>query len=122
MVGVIQARNATGPDRRYGGGCIIRGAKGPKTELLAWGHITIASRNYWLDLFTGKTWKEFLSAGAKVSGFRQRRWKTVQRMKPGDHLLCYLTGSRGGSEFWRLPQNLTQIENAFGRTTFSRAE
>jgi predicted RNA-binding protein len=50
------------------------------------------SRNYWLDLFTAKTWQEFLDAGAKVSGFRERRWKTVQRMKPGDYLLCYLTG------------------------------
>jgi hypothetical protein len=50
------------------------------------------SRSYWLDLFTGKTWQEFLDAGAKVSGFREGRWKTVQRIKPGDYLLCYLTG------------------------------
>jgi hypothetical protein len=50
------------------------------------------SRNYWLDLFTGTTWQEFLDAGGKVSGFRESRWKTVQRMKPGDYLLCYLTG------------------------------
>jgi hypothetical protein len=47
---------------------------------------------YWLDLFTGTTWQEFLDAGAKVSGFRDRRWKTVQQMKAGDLLLCYLTG------------------------------
>lgn len=47
---------------------------------------------YWLDLFTGTTWQEFLDAGAKVSGFRDRRWKTVQSIKPGDFLLCYLTG------------------------------
>ena len=46
---------------------------------------------YWLDLFTGTTWQEFLAAGAKVSGFRDRRWKTVQAIKPGDFLLCYLT-------------------------------
>jgi hypothetical protein len=45
-----------------------------------------------LDLFTGTTWREFLDAGAKVSGFRERRWKTVQQIKPGDYLLCYLTG------------------------------
>ena len=50
------------------------------------------SRDYWLDLFTGTTWQEFLDAGAKVSGFRERRWRTVQRIKPGDYLLCYLTG------------------------------
>jgi predicted RNA-binding protein len=49
-------------------------------------------RSYWLDLFTGTTWEEFLAAGGEVSGFRERRWKTVQQMKPGDYLLCYLTG------------------------------
>ena len=49
-------------------------------------------RNYWLDLFTGTTWQEFLDAGASVSGFRENRWRTVQQIKPGDYLLCYLTG------------------------------
>jgi len=49
-------------------------------------------RSYWLDLFTGTTWQEFLRAGGDVSGFRESRWKTVQRIKPGDYLLCYLTG------------------------------
>jgi hypothetical protein len=52
----------------------------------------LSSRTYWLDLFTGTTWQEFLDAGATVSGFRERRWKTVQRIKPGDYFLCYLTG------------------------------
>src|SRR3954453_17630576 len=47
---------------------------------------------YWLDLFTFETWTEFLSAGGTVSGFREKRWKTVQAMRPGDILLCYLTG------------------------------
>lgn len=51
-----------------------------------------SDRTYWLDLFTGTTWDEYLEAGGDVSGFRESRWKTVQRMKPGDHLLCYLTG------------------------------
>lgn len=50
------------------------------------------SRTYWLDLFTGTTWQEFLEAGGEVSGFRESRWKTVQRIKPGDYFLCYLTG------------------------------
>jgi predicted RNA-binding protein len=50
------------------------------------------AQSYWLDLFTGTTWEEFLAAGGEVSGFRERRWKTVQQMKPGDDLLCYLTG------------------------------
>lgn len=52
----------------------------------------MSARNYWLDLFSGKTWQEFLEAGGKVSGFRSRRWRTVQQIKPGDYLLCYLTG------------------------------
>jgi len=52
----------------------------------------MTTRDYWLDLFTWLTWQEFLKAGAQVSGFRKRRWKTVQRIKPGDYLLCYLTG------------------------------
>jgi hypothetical protein len=47
------------------------------------------AQSYWLDLFTGTTWEEFLAAGGEVSGFRERRWKTVQQMKPGDYLLCY---------------------------------
>jgi hypothetical protein len=41
-----------------------------------------------LDLFTGTTWEEFQAAGGEVSGFRERRWKSVQQMKPGDYLLC----------------------------------
>ncbi len=49
-------------------------------------------KNYWLDLFTGTTWQEFLDAGGTVSGFRERRWKTVQQISVGDYLLCYLTG------------------------------
>jgi hypothetical protein len=48
--------------------------------------------DYWLDLFTGTTWEEFRKAGAKVSGFRYRRRSMVVRIKPGDILLCYLTG------------------------------
>ncbi|HEU5327410.1 MAG TPA: hypothetical protein VFU78_04905 [Thermomicrobiales bacterium] len=52
----------------------------------------MSSRNYWLDLFTGTTWREFLDAGANVSGFRRNRWRTVQQIQQGDYLLCYLTG------------------------------
>ena len=47
---------------------------------------------FWLDLFTGVTWNEFIQAGGTVSGFRESRWATVQKIKPGDYLLCYLTG------------------------------
>lgn len=52
----------------------------------------MADKQYWLDLFTPQTWHEFHAAGASVSGFRENRWKSVQAMKPGDYLLCYLTG------------------------------
>ena len=48
--------------------------------------------SYWLGLFTGTTWDEFKEAGSSVSGFRESRWATVQKIKPGDYLLCYLTG------------------------------
>lgn len=49
-------------------------------------------RSYWLDLFTGVTWKEFQEAGSSVSGFRESRWKRVQKIAKGDYFLCYLTG------------------------------
>lgn len=50
------------------------------------------AEQYWLDLFTGSTWKEFLAAGGDVSGFRESRWAIVKRLRPGHRLLCYLTG------------------------------
>jgi predicted RNA-binding protein len=49
------------------------------------------ARTYWLDLFTVETWKEFRDHGSEVSGFRESRWATLQKVKPGDYLLCYLT-------------------------------
>jgi len=52
----------------------------------------VSEHTYWLDLFTGTTWQEFLDAGMDVTGFREKRWRTVQKIKPGDYLLCYLTG------------------------------
>ena len=53
----------------------------------------LSTRNYWLNLFTGTTWQKFLDTGAEVSGFRKKkRLRTFMRMKPGDYLLCYLTG------------------------------
>lgn len=48
--------------------------------------------HYWLDLFSARTWQEFLKAGADVSGFRERQWHSVERIRVGDVLLCYLTG------------------------------
>lgn len=49
------------------------------------------SRTYWIDLFTVETWKEFRDHGGDVAGFGEKRWTTVQRIRPGDYLLCYLT-------------------------------
>jgi len=49
-------------------------------------------RNYWLDLFTGTSWEEFQKAGSCISGFRESRWKTLQKVAIGDYLLCYLAG------------------------------
>src|SRR5262245_20816994 len=49
------------------------------------------ARTYWIDLFAIETWKEFLDHGGDVSGFSEKRLATVERMKPGDYLLCYLT-------------------------------
>jgi len=48
--------------------------------------------NYYLDLFTGKTWEEFLKRGGKVTGFKERRSEFAKKIKPGDYFLCYLTG------------------------------
>jgi hypothetical protein len=48
--------------------------------------------NYWFDAFTGRTWDEFRKAGASISGFNERFRKQVGKLKPGDMLLCYLTG------------------------------
>lgn len=54
--------------------------------------LSMEKRNYWLDLFTASTWREFIEAGGKISGFRNRMRKMVQKIQPGDYLLCYLTG------------------------------
>lgn len=51
-----------------------------------------SERRYWLDLFTGTTWAEFLRSGAAVSGFRETRWPSVKQLRQGDYLICYLTG------------------------------
>jgi predicted RNA-binding protein len=48
--------------------------------------------NYWLDLFTGNTWREFQKAGATVTGFRESNWQRARNVKPGDTFLCYMVG------------------------------
>jgi len=52
----------------------------------------MSKRDYWLDLFTGATWEQFKAGGGNVTGFRDSRRKTVQKVKKGDYLICYLTG------------------------------
>ena len=49
--------------------------------------------DYWSDVFTATTWREFLDAGANVTGFSEERWKKVQEFKIGDYLLCYMTSA-----------------------------
>jgi hypothetical protein len=48
--------------------------------------------NYWLDCFTGTTWKEFREAGANVSGFNERFRKHAGKIENGDVFLCCLIG------------------------------
>ena len=74
---------------------------------------------YWLDLFTGKTWKEFLNAGATVSGFRESRWATVKRIKSGDYLLCYLTGVSRFIGVLEVTSEPIRIERPSGKTMCS---
>lgn len=49
-------------------------------------------RAYWVQVFTPNTWQRFLDSGGKVTGFRDLRWNHIQKLKPGDYLLCYLSG------------------------------
>lgn len=58
---------------------------------ITWKEICM-KRDYWLDLFTGLTWDEFRKARSFISGFRESRWKTLQRIAIGYYFLCYLTG------------------------------
>jgi hypothetical protein len=50
---------------------------------------------YWVQVFSVETWNEFLKAGASTTGFSGSRWGWVQKLKPGDYLLCYLTRVSG---------------------------
>ena len=50
------------------------------------------AKKYWLALFTGTTWEEFLEYGAKTMGFKETKKKSVQKISPGDYLICYVSG------------------------------
>ena len=66
----------------------------PKTTFYEFIKCTMSKKNYWLDLFTGVTWEEFKKAGAKISGFRETRFKTTQKIKKGDYLLLKSMGKK----------------------------
>lgn len=46
---------------------------------------------YWLDLFTVETWEEARVQEFRVTGFRERRWPQVSKIRAGDRFVCYLT-------------------------------
>ena len=50
------------------------------------------SRDFWIDIFSGDTWKEFQKAGSSTSGFSESKWNTLKKVAIGDYFLCYLTG------------------------------
>ena len=52
----------------------------------------MGDRRYWIDVFTPRTWLEFLAAGGVVSGFPHRARKTVSDIAVGDWLVCYVAG------------------------------
>ena len=51
-----------------------------------------SERRHWLNLFSHETWIEAARHGFTVTGFTPKRWSLVQRIKPGDLMVCYLTG------------------------------
>lgn len=46
---------------------------------------------YYLDLFSPETYEAFGRSRRSISGFRPRQLHAAQRIKAGDHLLCYMT-------------------------------
>ena len=47
--------------------------------------------NYWLNIFSGKTWEEFVSHGSDISGFPPTIKGLSKRVKVGDRFICYVT-------------------------------
>ena len=48
-------------------------------------------KNYWLCLFTGTSWGQFLEAEHKQVGFNKTQIKQANKIKNGDFLVAYLT-------------------------------
>lgn len=49
--------------------------------------------NYFTNLFTVKTWSQFLEAGGSVTGFTEYHRHRASSLRIGDRLLCYLAGA-----------------------------
>jgi hypothetical protein len=49
-------------------------------------------QRWFLVSFMLETWNEFMRMDKKLVGFRDSRWSSVQKMRPGDKLLAYVTG------------------------------
>ena len=47
--------------------------------------------SYWLCLFTGTSWTQFLASEDKEVGFNKGQIKQAQKIKSGDFLIAYLT-------------------------------
>ena len=46
---------------------------------------------YWLGLFTGTSWNQYLAAKTPQIGFNIKQIKQAQKIKPGDRIIAYLT-------------------------------
>jgi hypothetical protein len=46
--------------------------------------------NYYVVVFTRKSWHLFLAAGGTTAGFPSKAWNRVAKLRPGDYLLCYV--------------------------------
>src|SRR6266545_2332906 len=60
-----------------------------------------AAPNYWLTVWSQKTWREFLVAGGQVYGVSATYEKFIKKLKVGDQLICYRRGV-GFSEFFAI--------------------
>lgn len=47
---------------------------------------------YYLDLFSPETYEAFSRSDRTISGFRTRHRSVASRIRPGDRLICYVTG------------------------------
>jgi predicted RNA-binding protein len=49
------------------------------------------TENYYLALFNEETWDEFLKKNLTVYGTTIRKQKRMEKVEPGDFLICYVT-------------------------------